>query len=354
MWRSVQKHINPRLVQTLTHVFTIALIGIVLWFMISSDTNQPRKWNRTAFLMGFTLVMFYINYLLLVPRLFFKREYISYTVSVLILLAISIAIPMLLGPDGFDRPRFRPGPPPGLKGPPKGLLLSVFFLFTLIAIALSLSIRLLQRWRKQDQREQQARASKLEMEMSLLRNQISPHFFFNTLNTIYSLTETDAEKARLVIQELSEMMRYLIYESSSSGRVALSREVEFISNYIGIMTTRLADSVHIRFEKSIANDQVQIAPLLFISLIENVFKHGIRLDEDTTIHITLYQQDDLVELITENPITSNTLNRSEASGIGIENLKRRLNLIFEPGEYTYTVETTRNRYRARLSFKTWS
>lgn len=172
---------------------------------------------------------------------------------------------------------------------------------------------------------QNLKAEKSKTELSLLRSQINPHFFFNTLNNLYALTIKNSKQAPDVILKLSDMMRYTIYEGEKET-VKLGDEIEYLKNYMELHKIRYKKSVDLSFKHDV-NPNLQIAPLLFIILLENAFKHGVEtLSENAFIHIHLYEDDNAIYFNIENNFDSKEM--SQTKGIGLANLKRRLSLLY--------------------------
>ena len=191
---------------------------------------------------------------------------------------------------------------------------------------------------------QNLKAEKSKTELSLLRTQINPHFFFNTLNNLYALTVKNSEQAPDVILKLSDMMRYTIYEGEKET-VAIADEIEYLNNYIELHKIRYKKTVEITFNHTI-DTSLTIAPLLYIILLENAFKHGIeKLAENAYIHINLFEDDDFINFIIENNFDPNEV--TESNGIGLKNLKRRLSLLYNK-RHELIVDKTNNTYKATL------
>ena len=192
---------------------------------------------------------------------------------------------------------------------------------------------------------QNLKAEKAKTELSLLRSQINPHFFFNTLNNLYALTVKNSKQAPDVILKLSDMMRYTIYEGEKET-VKLADEIEYLNNYIDLHKIRYKKAVEITFKRDEIDTSLSIAPLLYIILLENAFKHGVEtLTENAFIHINLYEDADYICFKIENNFDPKEI--SEAKGIGLTNLKRRLALIY-PKKHELTVDKTNNIYKATL------
>ena len=214
-----------------------------------------------------------------------------------------------------------------------------FYLFFLPIPALFL-IWIFEQWKW----VQNLKAEKSKTELSLLRAQINPHFFFNTLNNLYALTIKNSKQAPDVILKLSDMMRYTIYEGEKET-VQIGDEIDYLNNYIELHKIRYKKTVDISFDHDI-DSSLSIAPLLYIILLENAFKHGIdSLTENAFIHINLYEDDDFIYFKIENNFDPKEI--SEVKGIGLTNLKRRLALIY-PKKHELTVDKTFNIYNVIL------
>ena len=193
---------------------------------------------------------------------------------------------------------------------------------------------------------QQLKSDKLEAELMLLKNQINPHFFFNTLNNLYSLIKKDADAAQDYVLKLSDLMRFTIYDSGKES-VMLKDEVSYLINFIDSQTARYHKEIDLNFEKTIKNSDASVAPLLFINLLENAFKHGVEKATDNAyVHVKLIEDDTKISFTVKNNYDAE--DTSENEGIGLKNLKDRLNLLYpnshklcnsmEENIYTTTLE----------------
>ena len=188
---------------------------------------------------------------------------------------------------------------------------------------------------------------KAKTELLHLKSQVNPHFFFNTLNNLYGLVGTDTKKAQELILKLSDMMRYSIYEGEKET-VTLKEEVEYLKNYIELHKMRYHKEIDVKFEVEIEDDY-KVMPLLFIILVENAFKHGIEnLSKDAYVHIDINAKNNRVFFKIENNF-DNTLTK-EDNGIGLKNLKRRLELVY-PKKHTLSFSTKENVYKAKLTLQ---
>ena len=192
-----------------------------------------------------------------------------------------------------------------------------------VAISLSFSYR-----REQDNRKELEKF-KLQEELKYLKQQISPHFFMNVLNNIHEMADEDVSKSQEMIIELSQLMRYVLYESEN-GSTDLASESRFISSYVGLMKMRyLEDIVKVNLElpdETSAN--LRVPPLLFISFIENAFKHGVSYLNDTEINIKLYEMNGKVMFCCDNTVPEKPDVTNKEGGVGLTNVRRRLDLLY--------------------------
>lgn len=188
---------------------------------------------------------------------------------------------------------------------------------------------------------------KTQTELMHLKSQVNPHFFFNTLNNLYGLVGTDAKKAQELILKLSDMMRYSIYEGEKED-VSVKTEVEYLNNYIALHKMRYRKEIDVKFDVEVEDDY-KVMPLLFIILLENAFKHGVEnLSKDAYAYFKIIAKDNKVFFETENNFDQTI--PQENKGIGLKNLKRRLELVY-PKKHSLTFSTKENVYKARLTLQ---
>ena len=191
---------------------------------------------------------------------------------------------------------------------------------------------------------QTLKVDKAKAELALLKSQVNPHFFFNTLNNLYGLVMEKSDQAPEVILKLSDMMRYTIY-NGKEDHVSLKDEVGYLENYIELHKIRYHKAVDIRFKKSL-NQEVKVAPLLFIILLENAFKHGVeKLTQNAYIYIDISSQMNTILFSIENNFEENTAKGHK--GIGLENLHQRLELLY-PNQHTLTFSKNQSTYTNML------
>lgn len=218
------------------------------------------------------------------------------------------------------------------------------WMLPLAGMALSTPFILMIRWLQQSKELEEMAKEKSETELSLLKQQINPHFFFNTLNNLYALSITKDKQTPEVILQLSELMRYTIYKGKEES-VKLSEEVKYIEDYIQLQQIRLHKKLDFRFEKNLEDKSIKIPPLLFINLVENAFKHGIEpAENDTLLHLSLTSTTEELSFTCVNSVEEET---KENGGTGLKNLRRRLELRF-PNKHKLETKITKNTYTAKL------
>ena len=336
-----------RSVPLLIHVLVWAVLGgsIFLVHPLSWGIELPAEfWIKQIVQFGVLVGIFYLNALIFVPKLLFQNRMGGYVLTVVGAIIVVILVRQEL--DNYLNMRelmhkaFHPEKQPGrVPGPPRpnreqfdlyGLLI------TLGILGVSTSMAAVQKWQKDAQIRLALEQEKLASELSLLKAQINPHFFFNTLNNIYALTLIDADTAREAIHRLSRMMRYVLYETQS-GHTLLSKEVAFVQDYIQLMQLRLTDKVSVTFDPPVPLHDGPIAPMLLLPFVENAFKHGVSALEPSQIYIGISQFDEqLVVEVRNSLFPDKRPSVDESSGIGLANTRRRLDLLY-PGQYTLAV-----------------
>ena len=330
---------RPRYRNLMLHILCWALLFVVPLFLHGSDENWTMAWNRYMRGLGATvsyMLVFYINYLWIVPRYMLKKKdwKMFLLINVLVLVAGQLAVDLWHVIINSLMPEFNNGGPrPGkhFSRMPRyfyGSLVNILF------IALAVAVRMYQRWQHLEEARKEAEAARAEAELSNLRNQLNPHFLLNTLNNIYALIAFDQDKAQTAVGELSKLLRHVLYENQQDY-VPLSKEADFMRNYVELMKIRVTDNVKIDTNINVApNDSTPVAPLIFISLIENAFKHGISPQGAGEIKIDLAQTDGTITCRIANTCYPKRENDKSGSGIGLEQVSRRLELMY-PDRYTW-------------------
>jgi len=250
--------------------------------------------------------------------------------------------------DGFLQSR-------GIPTPNQSIFLFInTFLISLLVAGFNTAIAVTNRWFTEEQARKEIEKERIQSELSFLQNQVSPHFFMNTLNNIHALIDADQGLAQNAVLKLSEMMRYLLYDSGR-GTTTLAKEIEFLMSYIKLMQLRVDESVKVNFEFPSEFSNVNIPPLLFISFIENAFKHGVSYMEPSSLSFKLVQEINSLEFIAVNSILGD--HNDPAGGIGIhkglglENIKKRLKLLYGD-KYQLIIGQTDHDFNVKLVIPT--
>jgi len=287
-------------------------------------------------------LLFLINSRLLVSKILKEKGLFMYLLT--LSTAVAILYPLLAQllislpiNTVFGRSIFVPNP---------FELENAFGAFAIMLISLPVVLAL--QWGKQNNKILSLEKEKSQNELDLLKQQLNPHFFFNTLNNLYALSLQKSDKTAESILQLSELMRYTIYKGQEK-RVKLAQELDYVEDYIQLQKISLRKTLHFEFEKHITNDQIDIAPLLLIVFIENAFKHGIEPAEDAaTLKLLLTSNDTELTFSCENSFDPEEINKS--TGIGLDNLRKRLELLY-PNHYTLHIQSIGNIFKAVLNLR---
>lgn len=277
------------------------------------------------------IAIFYFNYYVAIPKLYFRKKNALFLLSFAMCFAILMLLEELVKPD--DMRHFTNGMV-SLIGPSHNM-----FMF-LNVYALSFALRLYNQWRKE-------RDEKLTTEISFLKAQINPHFLFNTLNSIYSLTITKSDKAPDAVVQLSSLMRYSVTDASSE-QVPLSKELNYIRDYISLQRLRLTDNATLRFDIKGESGNMHIAPFILTPFIENAFKYGINTEEQSRIEIDIEITGGKLILKIANDKVYVQKDEYSVSGIGINNSKKRLKYLY-PGKHVLNIYDTDDDFTVDLT-----
>ena len=292
------------------------------------DPSSDRKYLLLCLaLSSLLLVIFYINYFLLIPRYLLAKRYWTYFGA--LLLAILLAGAFFLGIlylSDFNSLRALNTNPVIEK------VLPVIIVNALLLWSLSIVSSIL--WTIYN-RLRQTESEKLSAQIASLKSQINPHFLFNTLNNIYAIAIDTSPRAADMVDKLSEMMRYTMKETQQDF-VLLEDEINYISNYIELQKLRLDRSVRLEYDCPDAIPPLRIAPMLLIPFIENAFKHGVNSEQKSRIRIGMQVSSTEFQLSVVNNKVNVQRDISERSGLGIENTRHRLNLIY-PSRHLLTI-----------------
>ena len=319
----------------------------VTW-LISGDSTRSAMtfWSSFHMLMPICLV-YLINYFLLVPKLLFRKQIVWFVVLNLVLLTL-LNLPSFVPRGEIPEPLREHIQRRDILAFRIPTLISAGF-FQLVFIFLAIGARSIIRSNDIQFQLQEERRKTAEAELTWLKHQLNPHFLFNTLNNISSLTQIDPDRAQESIGQLSDTLRYALYDTDVD-KVPLSGEVAFMDNYIHLMQLRCNEMTDVSTSWQVPSGDVKIAPLLFISPIENAFKHGVNARMKSFVHIGLHPEGKDLVFTCENSLFEKTGEDHIGSGIGVENLKRRLELIY-PDAYSYEHDEKDGAYSVRIVLK---
>jgi hypothetical protein len=353
-------------IKILLHLLAWTIIlGIPLYFFKRWDVGQD---FILVYYIGNIIngIIFYTNYLILVPKYFFGSQKYKYYLSVIFLLTflyfvsdrsnelVFRYVPGRSNTEEINKPERERGEIPSPKqdepnGRPPFREMHLFnYMFTSIFLVFfSVGMRVLERHSQTEKLQKELEKEKLNSELAFLKNQISPHFFFNTLNNIYSLISINAEDSQKAVLRLSKLMRYLLYDSEH-GNTKLSNEIDFMNNYIDLMKLRLSDKIKLAVSFPETYEDINIAPLIFVPFIENAFKHGISYREKSFIDISMTADKESLRFrCTNSLVKPGEGNDSEHTGIGMENVTKRLNLLF-PGKHDLKINKSETEFEVLL------
>ncbi|BAO77378.1 sensor histidine kinase [Winogradskyella sp. PG-2] len=320
------------------HIFIWAILYSVILFLLYSEGKEITL--KICLRIAFGAVVFYTNYSLLVPHLLLKKKKIPYLLTVVVLLMIAyLVISNVFVFDLYDSRNL-------LDKRPSKFIIIIFF--NAVIIIIGTIIRVYEQWIENDRIKTKIEVQKNKTELESLKNQLNPHFLFNSLNSIYSLTVKKSNDAPEAVIMLSELMRYMLYKANDN-KVLLKDELQYIENYIKLQRIRIAKNENVKMNIRGAITTQKISPLLFISYIENAFKYGTDFKGNTEVEIDIGVKEDELQFKCINIIGS-VAKDQENSGIGMQNTKNRLELLY-PGKHWLTTVEKDNKFIVDLKLK---
>jgi sensor histidine kinase YesM len=324
--------------------FWAVYISFFIYYISSFQQAPDINWGRiftiaSIHIIG-AIVISYVNYFYFLPELLFKNR-IALFILVFIIAFAAIGYSRIQLEryfiDGFNhkeaylyRPRF---------------IVQAYFSYLSILLFVSL-LRFAVDWLDLQTTRKEIEKEKLTAELNFLKAQVNPHFLFNTLNNLYYLAYSKSEHTTEVIEKLSLMMRYMIYDSNYP-KVQLSKEIDYMKNYISLEKLRLSDKVDIQFSLDGELDSIMITPLVLITFLENAFKHGVTSTSKESfvkVYLKCTSQQLNFKVVNSKPPISKV---EEKSGIGLQNVKRRLELSY-PGAYRLDMNDAPQEYSVQL------
>ncbi len=337
---------GQKYLSTMIHFLCIAIIVFLPEVVMNIGDPYSSTLPANVFAKSILfIVVYYINYFFIIDKCFnAKHSTLIFSISNIIILITSLIIIYIVWDYKESSEPMHEYLPPHPLAPTTtdtdsatifpgdtrfiARALSLFLrdgVMIIMAMSLALAVKLSSKWIAEKEHRQMLITVQKEEELKNFKNQLNPHFLFNTLNSIYALIDISPQKSKEAVHELSHMLRYILYETPSA--VELQMELNFINSYIDLMKIRFHDKTPINVTLDAGNcEKMKIAPLIFISLVENVFKHGNTGNPCHQMEISITVKDGIVTCHTFN--YCNTDNQSSNTGIGLNNLKQRLNLIY--------------------------
>lgn len=320
-------------------------VSIISYFMVVTHNNSKLSLaSLFAIFVAFGFVnigLFYLNFLYLIPKFLDKKKYKAYTLTLIV--CIIVFALAKYGLTTFFKSvisKYDEGHQSSFGSYFIGsVLTNIFFLFLSTALKFSID------WFLNERVQRDLENQRLSAELAFLKSQINPHFLFNSLNSIYSLAYQKSDTAPEAILKLSEIMRYMLYESNDH-KVDLAKELQYLQNYIDLQKIRFGNKAFVDFKITGDIGNQKIVPLLLIAFIENAFKHGVANDPSSPIRLLINLDGIHLHFYMENK--KHTLNRDNEGGIGLNNVKRRLDLLY-PGKYGLDIQDKTSTYTCELS-----
>ena len=309
-----------------------------------AETINMQEYLRFFIMMFGPLVVFYANYSFFVQRFLFSRRFWLFLLCNLLLFIVTFIANGLLFSLTLTHEVIRAG---HLNRSVANLFIVFDAIKYIFLMVLSIALKATNSWYRIDTERKELEKQRSEAELQNLKNQLNPHFLFNTLNNIYSLIAIDGAQAQTAIHELSRLLRYMLYDSSQEF-VPLEKDMDFVRNYVELMRIRMPAHVELKTEIQIEKPDTLIAPLLFISLVENAFKHGVSNSRPSFIHIEIIADKNKISCLIKNSFFPKDEQDKSGSGIGLVNLKKRLDLLY-PDNYELTCKQTDEMYSCTLT-----
>lgn len=319
--------------------------ALLLLFLDSGTGSFVLTLRNTLIHVFFMMAMVYFNYEYLIPQYLSKKRFFTYFFFL-------VATALVIMPIELLCLYWNIATEDDLKAQIDLLTKqSGHLIFLMLTLIVSTILKITKEWLLQQAVQKDLENKNLQSELSFLKSQINPHFLFNTLNSLYALTLKKSDKAPELVLQLSDMMRYMLYKSNEK-EVPLIQEIKYIQNYLALERTRYGDKARIEFDYvGEPASAYKIAPLLFITFLENSFKHGLSQSiEHGFVECLIYAEDDWIDFTIQNSKTQERDERYFQGGIGLVNVRRRLELIY-PKHYELDISETEDTYVVNLRVK---
>lgn len=326
-----------------------AILWLIIWLTLSIPQNLELHFvleNMPVYIFQISLIAFLIYYA--APLFFVEKRYVYFIlISLLIIAVYSFFLSFLTVP--------KEGPPDFLNDVEKGLGPPILIhltqiLFLSLAYLLGLFVEGIYFLQKKEQETILIKNEALQSELKLLKSQINPHFLFNTLNNIYTLAAMDTTKTQQSISYLSDILRYVLYDCERPF-VSPQKEVQYIEHYIKLFSLKSSKQYPIKIEAQIIDPTMSIAPMILIPFVENAIKHShIEKIKDSFIYIFLKVTKEFIHFEIENNIPKKTISKDGVGGIGLENVRKRLAIVY-PENHELLIKEEEDVFKVKLTIK---
>lgn len=323
------------------HVMFWTLV-FVLMLMAGPDNDlSAMEFLRKLINIAFYILVVYVNLEYLIPKFLSQKNFMTYCLLLLAMVAVFTPIKVLLLYITYDE-----------VDPREFLIMNQQYIFLLLFMIAggSTVIKIISDWQRHQRDRKDLETQRMQSEIKFLKSQINPHFLFNTLNSLYALTLKKSDKAPEIVIKLSEMMRYMLYECNER-RVPLMKEVNYIQNYLDLEKLRQSGHSDIQFKVEGQVTDQTIAPLIFIPFLENSFKHGLNHQlGDGYVHVVMKVLENklLLRILNSKPVRKPLPPEKANGGIGLANVQRRLNLLY-PNQYRLDIQDSEKEHIVELS-----
>ncbi|WP_026976263.1 sensor histidine kinase [Flavobacterium tegetincola] len=340
-----------KLITVVSHVLVwLTLFCLPYLLSYGEEQNINRLIAHFLIPLFFSSIIFYFNYFVLVDRLLFPKKTMEFILINTVIIVLFLFLKEFIEDNYFEDILKKRIETTERIGPPFKIAMYIQLLSYLAPLFFAVALKSTQRWVKNEAERKEAANIKLKSELQHLHYQLQPHFFFNSLNNIYSLVDISPDQAKSSIHSLSKLMRYMLYETNVES-IPLTKEIDFLKKYIDLMKLRVSDKTSVSYSFPIKETGIQIAPLLFISLIENAFKHGVSATKPSSIDINMTCEDSTVFFSVENNNFPKKTEDKSGSGIGLQNLDKRLELLYSD-KFNFKTTIKDNRFLVHLEIKT--
>lgn len=345
-FKTINKNHNPIIFNSV-----LWLCSFIILLFIFSKGKQPIKIDY-IYTFGFIssiIIPVLINFYILIPQLLKKEKYVVYTLSFTVNLILFSQLNVWLFKPILDYifPNYF-----FISYHSNTRLITIFSIFLIVTTLLKLAEDWIH-FNKNEHKILKQQNHLIQGQLTALRSQINPHFLFNSLNVIYDLALQKSNETKDAIIQLSDILRYIIYDTNTK-QITIDEEIELLDNYIQFQKFRVQGFKNISFNKSVDNPNFKLYPMLLLPLVENSFKHGIKDDvKKTYLNINLTLKNNILVFIIENNNSENNITHKDNSGIGLENIKKNLEINY-PNNHVFLTQNSNNKFIATLKlFKTY-